>query len=39
MLSEKETTNESITPAQWQEAATWFNANGYPIEDDEARLD
>lgn len=39
MLSEKETTNESITPAQWQEAAAWFNANGYPIEDDEARLD
>lgn len=39
MLSEKETTNESITPAQWQEAAAWFNANGYPIEDDEARLE
>jgi len=29
----------ALTEEQWQEAADWFNANGYPIEDDEARLD
>ena len=44
--SKKKTLQESkwdehgaLTPEQWQEAADWFNANGYPIEDDEARLD
>lgn len=31
--------NESVTPEQWKEAVAWFNANGYPLEDDEARLE
>lgn len=29
----------SETPENWQAAADWFTANGYPIEDDEARID
>ena len=31
--------NEAVTPEQWKEAVDWFNANGYPLEDDEARLE
>lgn len=38
-MDENEKVNESITPEQWEEAAAWFNANGYEIEDDEARLE
>lgn len=34
-----ESQHNSITEEQWQEAADWFNANGYPIEDDEKRLE
>ena len=30
--------NESLSYDQWREAFDWFNANGYPIEDDEGRL-
>ena len=35
MLSE----NVAETPENWQIAANWFTANGYPIEDDEDRLE
>ena len=34
-----ESQHNSITEEQWQEAADWFNANGYPIEDDKKRLE
>lgn len=35
------TLSESVedTPDNWKIAADWFTANGYPIEDDDARLD
>lgn len=43
MLSEnsgdkkKDVVNEAITHEQWQEAAEWFDNNGYDLEDDEVR--
>ena len=31
--------DENLTPEQWKEAADWFTANGYEIEDDEDRIE
>lgn len=37
--SMNESARGPITPEMWKEAADWFTANGYPIEDDEQRID